>query len=110
VDGAEIGVLEEPDEVGLGGLLEGQDGCALEAKVGLEVLRDLANEALEWGLADQELSRLLVLADLAKGDGTGAVAVRLLDASGGGGGLASGLSRIERRGGEVNEKSEHNSR
>ena len=41
MDGAEVGVLEEADEVGLGGLLEGEDGGGLEAEVGLEVLGDL---------------------------------------------------------------------
>ena len=91
VDRAEVGVLEEADEVGLGGLLEREDGRALEAEVGLEVLGDLADEALERELADQELGRLLVAADLAEGDGAGAVAVRLLDAAGGRGRLAGGL-------------------
>ena len=81
VDGRQVGVLEEADQVGLGRLLEGQDGGRLEAQVGLEVLRDLADQALEGQLADQQLRRLLVLADLAQGDGTGAVAVGLLDAA-----------------------------
>jgi hypothetical protein len=39
VDGGKVGVLEEGDEVGLGGLLEGHDGGGLEAKVGLSELR-----------------------------------------------------------------------
>ena len=65
VDGAEVGVLEEANEVGLGRLLEGEDGGGLEAEVGLEVLGDLTDEALEGGLADEEVGRLLVLADLA---------------------------------------------
>ena len=91
VDGAEVGVLEEADEVSLGGLLEGEDGGGLEAEVGLEVLGDLADEALEGELADEELGGLLVLADLAERDGTGAVAVGLLDAAGGRGGLARRL-------------------
>lgn len=81
VDGSQVGVLEEADEVGLGGLLEGQDGRRLEAQVGLEVLGDLADQALEGQLADQEVGRLLVLADLAERDRTGAVAVGLLDAA-----------------------------
>ena len=75
VDGAEVGVLEEANEVGLGGLLQREDGGALEAQVGLEVLGDLTDEALEWELADEELGGLLVVADLAEGDGAGAVAV-----------------------------------
>ena len=53
VDRAEVGVLEEADEVRLGRLLEGNDRRRLEAEVGLEVLRDLADEALERELADQ---------------------------------------------------------
>jgi hypothetical protein len=81
VDGGQVGVLEEPDEVGLGGLLEREDGRRLEAEVGLEVLRDLTDEALEGELADQQVRRLLVLADLTESDGTGAVAVGLLDAA-----------------------------
>ena len=56
VDGAQVGVLEEAHQVGLGRLLQGQDGGGLEAQVGLEVLGDLANQALggrrgERGLA-----------------------------------------------------------
>ena len=55
MDGAEVGVLEEADQVGLGGLLQGDDGRRLEAQVGLEVLGDLADEALEGQLADRKV-------------------------------------------------------
>lgn len=91
VDGAQVGVLEEGDEVGLNGLLERTDGGALEAEVGLEVLGDLTNQTLEGELADEELGRLLVATDLTESDGTRLVAVRLLDTTGRRGGLASGL-------------------
>ena len=47
VDGAQVGVLEEADKVGLGGLLQGKYCVALETQVCLEVLRDLTNQALE---------------------------------------------------------------
>jgi histone H3 len=115
VDGAEVGVLEETNEVGLGSLLQREDGTALEAEVGLEVLGNLADQALEGepaggererlerqarggsvrqalkeapellkyiidALANQELSALLVLADLAESDSPRAVAVGLLHA------------------------------
>ena len=93
VDRAQVGVLEEADEVRLGRLLEGDDGGRLEAEVRLEVLRDLADEALERELADQQLGRLLVPADLTESDGARAVAVGLLDAAGRRGGLARGLGR-----------------
>ena len=63
VDGAQVRVLEEADEVGFGGLLEGEEGGGLEAKVvavgGFEVGGDLADEALEGALLDQELGGLL---------------------------------------------------
>jgi hypothetical protein len=43
VDGAQVGVLEEGDEVGLDRLLEGADGGRLEAEVALEVLGDFTD-------------------------------------------------------------------
>ena len=83
VDGAEVGVLEEGDEVSLNGLLERTDGGALEAEVGLEVLGDLTNQTLEGELADEELGRLLVATDFTEGDGTRAETVRLLNTTSG---------------------------
>ena len=58
VDGAKVGVLKEAYEVGLGGLLKGEDRGGLEAKVGLEILGDLADETLEGELPDEELGGL----------------------------------------------------
>ena len=43
MDGAQVGVLEEGDEVRLDRLLQGTDGGGLEAEVGLEVLGNLTN-------------------------------------------------------------------
>ena len=43
VDGAQVGVLEEGDEIRLDGLLQSTDGGGLEAEIGLEVLGDLTN-------------------------------------------------------------------
>ena len=91
VDGAKVGVLEEGDEISLNGLLKSTDGRGLEAKVRLKVLSDLTNKALEGQLADEELGGLLVTTDLTESDGSGFVAVRLLDTTSRGGGLASSL-------------------
>ena len=91
VDGAQVGVLEKTDEVGLAGLLEGHDSGALEPQVGLEVLGDLPDQALEGQLADEELGGLLVPPDLPEGDGAGPIPVRLLHASGGRGGFPGSL-------------------
>ena len=43
VNGAQVGVLEERDEVRLDGLLESADGRRLEAEIGLEVLGNLTD-------------------------------------------------------------------
>ncbi len=75
VDGAQVGVLEQANEVSLGRLLEGGDGGRLEAEVRLEVLGDFTHEALERQLADEQLSALLVATDLTESDGARAVAV-----------------------------------
>jgi len=70
VDGAQVGVLEQRDKVGLDGLLESTDGGGLEAEVGLEVLGNLTDQTLEGELADEQLSGLLVATDLTESDGT----------------------------------------
>jgi len=82
VDGAQVGVLEEGDEVSLNGLLKSTNGGRLEAEVGLEVLSDLTDETLEGELSDEELGRLLVTTDLTESDSSWLVSVGLLDTSG----------------------------
>jgi len=82
VDGAQVGILKEGDEVSLDGLLKSTDGGRLETQVGLEFLSNLTNETLEWELADEELSRLLVTTDLTESDGSWLVSVWLLDTTG----------------------------
>jgi len=93
VNGAEVSVLKETNEVGLGGLLEGGDSGALEAEVSLEVLRNLTNQALERELPDQKLCALLVLPNLAESHRPRPESVRLLHAAGGRSRLSSGLRR-----------------
>jgi histone H3 len=91
VDGAQVGVLEKTNEVGLGSLLKGKNGRSLEPQVTLEVLGDLPHQTLKGELADEEVGGLLVPADLSEGDSSGTVTVGLLDTSGGGGGFAGSL-------------------
>merc|ERR1712131_550422 len=79
VDGAQVGVLKQADEVSLRSLLEGHDSAGLETQISLEVLGDLTDQTLEGQLADQELSGLLVTTDLTEGDGSRPVPVGLLD-------------------------------
>ena len=88
VDGAEVGVFEKPDQVGLAGLLESHDGGTLEAEVGLEVLGDLSDEALEGKFADEELRAFLVATDFSQSHSSGPVPVRFFDSAGGRGGFS----------------------
>ncbi len=91
MNSAEIGVLEEPHKVSLCGFLESGHGGALESEIGLEVLSDFTDQALEWELSDQELCALLVLSDLTECHGTWPEPVGLLHSSGSRSGLTSGL-------------------
>ena len=104
MDGSQVGVLEERDEVRLCGFLEGHDGRRLEPEVGLqmprasqvrsshfadcggthlEILSDFTNEPLEGELPDEELGGLLVPPDLTESDSSRAESVGLLDTTGG---------------------------
>ena len=91
VDRAQVGVLEQTDEVRFRGLLKSHDGGRLESQIRLEVLRDLTDKTLEGQLSDEQFRRFLVPADLTKSDGTGLVSVRFLHSSCGWRTLASGL-------------------
>ena len=91
MNGAEVGVLEETDEVGLSCLLEGEHGGGLESEVVLELRGNLSDESLEGKLSDEELSGLLESSDLSEGDGAGSESVGLLDAASSCGGSLLGL-------------------
>jgi len=91
VDGAQVGVLEQPDQVGLAGLLESSNSGRLEPEIGFEILSDFPHQTLEGELPDQQLGGLLVSSDLPESHSSGPVSVRLLHSSGGGSGLPGSL-------------------
>ena len=64
MDGCQVGVLKQADQVSLSCLLESQNSAGLESQVSLEVLCNLTDKPLERQLPDQELCGLLVLPDL----------------------------------------------
>jgi len=78
VDGSQVGVLEERNEVCFGSLLESKDGRGLEAKIGFVILSNLTNETLEWELADEQLSGLLITTNFTESDSSGPEAMGLL--------------------------------
>ena len=91
VDGAQVRVFEKTNQVSLASFLQGHDGRALETQIGLKVLCDLTDKALEGQFADEQLGALLVTTDLTKGDGARPVTMRLFDASSSRSTLASRL-------------------
>jgi len=91
VDGAEVGVFEESNEVCLGGLLESEDSGRLESEVTLELGCDFADESLERKLSDEELGALLESSDFSEGNGAGSESVGLFDSTDGGGSDLLGL-------------------
>ena len=70
MDGTQVGVFEEGDEISLNGLLESTDCGGLEAQVGFEVLSDFTDQALEGQFADEKLGGFLVATDLTESDST----------------------------------------
>jgi hypothetical protein len=58
MDGTEVGVLEEPQQVGLTGLLQGRDSKALEPEISLEILGNLPDQTLERQLANEQSGSL----------------------------------------------------
>jgi hypothetical protein len=91
MDGTQVGVFKQADEVCLNRFLKSADSGRLEAEVRLEVLSNLTNQTLEWQLSDEELSRLLVATNLTESDSSWLVSVGLLDTTGRGGRLAGSL-------------------
>ena len=75
MDGCQVGVLKQTNQVSLSCLLKGQNSAGLEPQVCLEVLGNLTHKPLERKLADQQLSRLLVLPDLTKSHSSWSVPV-----------------------------------
>nr|KYP75775.1 hypothetical protein KK1_019976 [Cajanus cajan] len=65
MNGTQVGVLKEPNEVCLGSLLQRKHSMALETKIKyLEILSNFTNQPLEWELPDKKLSTLLVFPNL----------------------------------------------
>jgi len=91
VDGAQVGVLEQTDQVSLAGLLKSSNSGRLEPEIGFEILSDFPHQTLEGELPDEQLGGLLVSSDLPESHSSGPVSVRLLHSSGGGSGLPGSL-------------------
>ena len=93
VDGTQVGIFKQADEVSFARFLQRHDGAALKAQVSLEVLGDFAHQTLEWELANQQLGRFLVSSDFAQRNSPRSITMRLLHASSSRSAFASSLGR-----------------
>ncbi len=91
VDGAQVGVLKETNQVSLASLLQSHNGAGLESQISLEVLGNFSDKTLEGELTDQKLGRLLVASDLTESNCTGPIPVGFLDTTGGRGRFSGGF-------------------
>jgi hypothetical protein len=91
MNGAQVGIFEQANQVGFSRFLKRKDSRALETKIRLKILCNLSNKALKGKLANQQVGRLLVTANLAKSDSAWTVAMRLFDTSRSWSTLASSL-------------------
>ena len=81
VQGAEVGVFEQTNEISLWSLLKSSNRGRLKADTATDVLCNFPNEPLEWQLANQQLSWLLEATDLPKSDSAWAIAMMVLTKS-----------------------------
>lgn len=83
VNGAQIRVFEQADQVSFRRFLKGTYSGALKTQIGFEILRDFTNQTLERQFPDEQLRGLLISSDFSQSYSTGPVTMRLLDASSG---------------------------
>ena len=81
VDGTEVGVFEQADQVSFDGFLESKESRALESEFAAGFVGDVFDDSLERKISDEEVSGSLVLSDLSDGDGSWSKSVGLLDST-----------------------------
>merc|ERR1719347_774943 len=81
MDGAQVSILEQSHQVGLTCLLQSHYSRTLEPEIGLEILGNLPDKALERQLTDEQLRGLLISPYFPESHGPRPVPVRLLDSS-----------------------------
>ena len=79
VNGTQIRVLKQPNQIRLGRLLQRQNRLALEPQVTLVVTRNLPDHPLKRQRPYQKISRLLKLSYLPQSHGPGSISVRFFD-------------------------------
>jgi hypothetical protein len=93
MNGAQIGVFKQSDQIGFAGFLQGANGGRLETQIGLEVLCNFTNQTLKWQFADQQFGRFLIPTNFTESDSTRTITMWFLDTAGGWSALTSGCKK-----------------
>merc|ERR1712001_46523 len=91
VNGAQVSVFKETNQVSLTSFLEGTNSGALEPEISFEVLSNFSHKTLEGQLADQQLSRFLVTTNFTKSHSTRTITMGFLKSSSGRGRFTGSL-------------------
>jgi hypothetical protein len=83
VDGAQVGVFEQSNQISFAGFLQGYNSGALETQISLEILGDLTDQTLEGQFADQQFSRFLVATNFTKSHYARTITMWFLDSTNG---------------------------
>ena len=70
MDGTQVGVFKESNQVGLRGFLKSHNSAGLEPQISLEILGNFSHQSLEGKLADKQFGRFLVATNFTEGDGS----------------------------------------
>jgi hypothetical protein len=70
VDGTQVRILKQPNQVGFRSFLQSSNSRRLEAEIPPETRGNLTNESLKWQLSDEEICGLLVFPDFSEGHST----------------------------------------
>lgn len=89
MNGAKIGILEEPDQIGLGRILQREKCITIKAQIALEHLCDFTDKTNKWDFAQQQIRILLVSTNLHERPGPRTVSMGLLHTTSWPGSLAS---------------------
>ena len=70
MDGTQVGVFKESNQVSLRGFLKSHNSAGLEPQISLEILGDFSHQSLEGKFADKQFGRFLVATNFTEGDGS----------------------------------------
>ena len=83
MDGAQVCIFKETNEIGLGSFLKGHDSTGLESEICLKILSNFTNQTLEGQLSEQEFCRFLVSSNFSKSHSSRPISVWLFNSTSG---------------------------